>query len=124
MVISSLRGYHHYTEREITKIMEKDFDTAKMFEQDDAISTASNKIEFLLDSAEVRLRDTVVCGWNFQKDGALEKCLTMIVNGYFFEMVRLMAQFFDSKTMNNMQGNYSTCLNMRFLHFSVFGNGV
>jgi hypothetical protein len=48
--------------------MINDFDTATQIDMNDAVATANNKMEFLLDKAEARLRDTALCGWGLQDD--------------------------------------------------------
>lgn len=37
--------------------------TALKIDMGDEVATANNKMEFLLDKAEARLRDTALCGW-------------------------------------------------------------
>jgi hypothetical protein len=37
--------------------------TALKIDMGDDVATANNKMEFLLDKAEARLRDTALCGW-------------------------------------------------------------
>ena len=39
------------------------FNTALKIDMGDDVATANNKMEFLLDKAEARLRDTALCGW-------------------------------------------------------------
>jgi hypothetical protein len=55
--------------------MINDFDTATLIDMNDVVATANNKMEFLLDKAEARLRDTALCGWGLQDD----RCLMMII---------------------------------------------
>ena len=39
------------------------FNVALKIDMGDDVATANNKMEFLLDKAEARLRDTALCGW-------------------------------------------------------------
>ena len=36
---------------------------ATQIDMGDEVATANNKMEFLLDKAEARIRDTALCGW-------------------------------------------------------------
>lgn len=105
LLLANLQGYHDYSEDEANRILNNDFSTLALIVQDDEISTANNKIEFLLDTAEVRLRDASLCGWA-HRGQALERMMECLVNGYFFEMVALLAKYFDKNNpdMTSLQG--------------------
>ena len=99
-----LDGPHQYGDSAVRHIMIKDFDTATQIDMGDDVATANNKMEFLLDKAEARLRDTALCGWG-KPENRLERCLEIFVNGYYVELVGLLAQFFKGQaTMRSIQG--------------------
>ena len=101
---AKLEGVHHLNNSEVQHMMIKDFDTALQIDMGDEVATANNKMEFLLDKAESRLRDTAICGWS-KTEASLLKCLELVANGYFIELVGLLAQFFKGhSTMKNIQG--------------------
>jgi hypothetical protein len=91
----SLQGIHSYEESKMKKIMYMDFRRAKNIALDDDVTTANNRIEYLLDQAELRIRDAALCGWNYRKDGKLEKALQIFANGYFIEIVSILGKFFE-----------------------------
>ena len=92
-----LKGNHNFEETEIRDIMERDFKLSQNINQKTEILTANNRIEFYLDTAEKRIRDAVLCGWNYRKTGQLERCLEIFANGYFIEIVGLLGTFFEDK---------------------------
>ena len=92
-----LEGYHNFTEEEVLNLMQTDFDAASHINHGDAVLTANNRIEYLLDTAEVRIRDAALCGWAYQ-GGVLEACIEIFVNGFFIEMIALLAKFFESNS--------------------------
>jgi len=94
LLLANLQGFHAFSEEEANRLLAHDFEILANIVQDDEISTANNRIEFLLDTAEVRLRDASLCGW-VHRGSALEKMIECLVNGYFFEMVALLAKYFD-----------------------------
>ena len=101
---AKLEGVHHLNNSEVQHMMIKDFDTALQIDMGDEVATANNKMEFLLDKAESRLRDTAICGWS-KTESTLLNCLELVANGYFIELVGLLAQFFKGhSTMKNIQG--------------------
>ena len=104
-----LEGYHSFGETEVAELMGRDFVSAQRIDHGDDVLTANNRIEFLLDTAEMRIRDSALCGWSHQ-GGVLERCLEMFVNGFFIEMVGLLAKFFEGHARQQMQGMQSKML--------------
>jgi hypothetical protein len=99
-----LDGPHQFGDSAVRHIMIKDFDTATQIDMGDDVATANNKMEFLLDKAEARLRDTALCGWG-KTNNRLERCMEILVNGFYVELVGLLAQFFKGQaTMRSIQG--------------------
>lgn len=90
-----LQGSHNYVEAEVRAIMEKDFKMAQNIKQDNEVATANNRIEYYLDTAEKRIRDAVLCGWNYREQGDLQRTLEIFANGYFIEIVGLLGTFFE-----------------------------
>lgn len=62
-----------------------------------------NRINYLLDISETRIRDVILCGWA-QRGGELERCLTSLVNGYYLEIVSNLYQFFESGALSAIKG--------------------
>lgn len=89
-----LSGSHNFEEASIRAIMQKDFNRSLLIKHESDVQTANNRIEYFLDTAEKRIRDAVLCGWNY-RGGQLEKCLEKFANGYFVEIVGLMGSFFE-----------------------------
>jgi hypothetical protein len=98
----SINGEHDFSEELINQIMINDFKTSLFIQHDDEISTASNRVEYLIDTAEKRCRDAALRGWSHQ-GGVLEKCIEMFVNGYFVEMIGQIAKFFEGNIAKNTQ---------------------
>ncbi|KAJ1430645.1 hypothetical protein B484DRAFT_479142 [Ochromonadaceae sp. CCMP2298] len=109
---SKLKGGHHFVEEDIRKIMKRDFEVSKSIVLDTEIATASNRIEFYLDTAEKRIRDAVLCGWGY-RHGQLERCLEILANGYFIEIVGLLGMFFEGP--NGMGDSSSDASNVKGL---------
>ena len=102
-----LRSNHNYNEEVVKSLMLKDFLTAQRICVDDPDYGDTNKafdmIEYILDIAETRIRDSILCGWS-KVDGPLQKCLEIMINGYYFEIVSLLTKFFDSKGLEAIKG--------------------
>jgi hypothetical protein len=71
--------------------------------QMDEVMWANDKLAFLLDTAEMRLRDAALTGWE-HRGVVLTESIQKFVNGYLFEMIRILAQFFESKGMESVAG--------------------
>ena len=103
MLGANLKGKHDYNVESVTKVMEMDFLKAKRILGEDEVTKVNDRVEFLLDAAELRLREAALCGWEY-RGAKLEKCIETLVNGYFTEMVGTMGAFFDSDGMKSVQG--------------------
>lgn len=75
-------------------LLEADCERANAFEQQTAVSTANNRIEFLLDVAEQRIRDAVICGLADREK--MLHALQVFINGYYTEIVGLLTMIFDN----------------------------
>jgi hypothetical protein len=60
---ADLEGAHSFAEASVRRIMIHDFQTAQQIDLGDEVATATNRMEFLLDTAETRLRDAALCGY-------------------------------------------------------------
>lgn len=98
-----LQGDHHFVDTEIKAIMDRDFKVAQNIKHKTEVATANNRIEFYLDTAEKRIRDAVLCGWNYRTDRKLERCLELFANGYFIEIVGLLGTFFEDTGATTVQ---------------------
>ena len=92
---------------DIRSLLEKDFKKGQNIELDNDVATANNRIEYLLDTAEQRVRDTALCGWE-DKGGALERSLELVVNGFFIEIINQLAIFFESHKMQALKVLFSS----------------
>lgn len=98
-----LHGVHNFQEKEVRAIMESDFHKAQSIKLENEVATTNNRIEYLLDVAEKRIRDAALCGWN-HRGGALEQVLKMFANGYFIEIVALLGAFFEDRGQTAVKG--------------------
>ena len=93
--------WHHLC---INRVLDLDFRKAKFITNEDEVSQANDRIEFLLDTAEMRLREAALCGWD-HRGQKLNHCIAMITNGFFIEMVGTLGAFFDSAVfVDEMKG--------------------
>lgn len=73
-------------------------------------NAAKQSAQLLLDAAEMRISDYALCGWG-RRDLAsqeLQRCLTILINGYFKNLVQELGYFFDSKdVLKSLAGNQS-----------------
>ena len=102
LLAAEIQGRHEYDLEEIRRVLNRDFNVAKCIEAKDDV-TANDRVEFLLDVAEMRLREAALCGWG-HRGRVLSECLEALVNGYFIEMVGTMGSFFESTTMRGVKG--------------------
>jgi len=61
-----VKGVHDFDEVSVRKVLRSDVDKASLIEQDSDVATANNRIEYFLDTAEKRIRDAALCGWNYK----------------------------------------------------------
>eukprot|EP00981_Chlorochromonas_danica_P004714 scaffold948_cov198-Ochromonas_danica.AAC.1 len=103
MLAVGLKGEHNYSAEEVRAIMESDFKRARNISLDNEVATAINRIDYLLDMAEKRLRDAALCGWKFQGP-ALQRALEILANGYFIEVVSILGVFFEDLGQQQAKG--------------------
>ncbi|CAE7495941.1 unnamed protein product, partial [Symbiodinium microadriaticum] len=73
----------------------------------DSVGAAEEMVNNLLLTAEMRIRDTALCGWSHQGP-VLEKCLSIIINGYYISIIGVLGKFFDSREgLMQLKGNES-----------------
>ena len=106
-----LEGTHNFEDETVEKIMERDFATAQKMGIGNGVDKETfDRINFLLDVAETRIRDTILCGWNKlhgphnNYDGLLPRCLNLMINGYYIEIIALLSKFFENKGLETIKG--------------------
>ena len=105
LLLARLRGKHGYDPATIQRVLETDFRKAKFITNEDEVSQANDRIEFLLDTAEMRVREAALCSWDYVHWPKLNQCIAMIVNGFFIDMVGTLGGFFDSSVfVEEMKG--------------------
>ncbi len=67
-------GIADFSVKQAKRLLAQDKKKCQFIVLDSDIETVNNKIEFLLDGAEQKIRDAALCGWKF-RGGALEKVL-------------------------------------------------
>ena len=111
--IGTLLGYglelvhHDYTLESVEKMLNKDLKTAARCGVDDPsvseVSAAFSRVNLLLDTAEMRIRDSILCGWS-RRGPELNSCLELMINGYYIEIISMLSKFFDSKGLEAVKG--------------------
>ena len=111
MLAAGLEGPHPLEDTEVHKVLNVDKRASQNIQAEDgaAVASAIHRMEFLLDRAEARMRDAVLCAWSKKvSPGQLEKALEVYINGYYIELVGLLARFFrdgfESMHSGAMQG--------------------
>ena len=112
-----LEGSHNFKNEEIERLLQKDISTAQTIGVDDPgygeDKEAFDRINFLLDVAETRIRDTIFTGWTKlhdadgepdNYDGPLSKCLHIFINGFYIEIIALLAKFFEGRSLEGIKG--------------------
>lgn len=98
---SSLRG-PQYDEASMRQMINLDYKAAERLyrfvgqEKHKEMDAARQMVNFLLETAEMRIRDTALCGWS-HRGPLLESCLGILINGYFTQIVGVLGRFFESK---------------------------
>ena len=105
-----------YDEDDIKQVIAADRKEAqRLFESGTDDQMAKNTVSFLLDMAELRVRDYALCGWSHQGN-LLESCLKTIINGYYINIVEALGYFFDSKdALESLKGNESKLMLIEFV---------
>jgi hypothetical protein len=114
-----------YEEDDIKRVIAADKNEAiTLFESVADDQAAKQTVSFLLDMAELRVRDYALCGWSHQGN-LLESCLKTIINGYYINIVETLGYFFDSKdALESLKGNESKLKLIEFIiendnHFNL-----
>lgn len=97
-----LQSAHEFTEDAVRDIMTKDFRFINNITLQNEVLTANNRIEYLLDMAEKRIRDVALCGW--KTPGELRRCAELFANGYLSEIMNVLGAFFEDKALNEIKG--------------------
>lgn len=88
-----------FDESVVIKMLKSDVASAENIfankDGENAVDAAKNSVSFLLDTAEMRIRDTCLCGWSHQ-GGVLENCLSIIINMYYIHIIEFLGLFFDT----------------------------
>lgn len=101
-----LDGDHGFRSDEIRALIKKDLQIAHSIQHENDVDTASNRIQFLLDTAEMRIRNTALCGWAQREGEVFSSVIQSFLNSYFISMISLLGKFFESKGsgMKSMKG--------------------
>lgn len=97
-----LTSAHELSEDGVRQVMEEDFRRCQSIELDNPVRTAKNRLEYLLDMAEKRIRDVALCGWQQQED--LQVVAQLLVNGFLGEIVHVLGAFFEDRTLSEIKG--------------------
>ncbi len=94
--------WHGFKPENISLMLNHDFAQCRKIVLENDVVTANNRIEYLLDVAEKRIRDAALSGWAFQGKG-FEHYIQMFANDYFVEITGLLAAFFEEKGQTNVK---------------------
>jgi hypothetical protein len=97
-----LTGAHSFDEESVRAIVDKDLQRVQNIVMEDAVSTANNRIEFLLDVAEKRIRDVALCGW--KQPTMLHRCAELFANCYLTEIINVLGAFFEDQQLMEIKG--------------------
>ena len=64
---------------QVRHVLINDIGVSESIEQDGAVATANNRMEFLLDRAEARLRDVVLCSWYILVLSVCSSCMLFLL---------------------------------------------
>jgi hypothetical protein len=100
-----LKGAHSYDIEEVRGIADFDIARARSLgiaagDGSTSVIAASEAIFSLVQIAEFRVRETVLCGW-YHRGGQLEACLKAMINMYYSNIVGMLGRFFDVNTLDN-----------------------
>jgi len=93
-------------ERSTKELMKKDFSVAYEIAldlSDTSEISVFDRINYLLDVSEARIRDVILLGW-FQPGEELEYCLSVLVSGYYLEIIANLSRFFESGAFSSLKG--------------------
>jgi hypothetical protein len=120
---AGLVGAHRFTRESVLQVIEKDLQRAHSIVQESAVLTALNRVEFLLDTAEKRLRDAAICGWKY-RDSSFTPCVELFLNAYFSETIALLSEFFDYEKLTQVKVSVQIFFLFSALVTVVFGRGL
>ena len=103
LIAVEMEPLHQFNVSVVHQTLEEDFAKSRRIVLDSEVATANNRIEYLLDMAEKRIRDAALCGWKFRHSG-FEQCIEIFSNDYFVEIVGLLAAFFEGKGQSSVKG--------------------
>jgi hypothetical protein len=86
--------WHEFDIKNVDAIMWHDFSQCRKIELENSVLTANNRIEYLLDVAEKRIRDAAIAGWDFKGQG-FEQYIEMLTNDYLTEITGILAAYFE-----------------------------
>jgi hypothetical protein len=126
----SLECSHHFQEKELIQFIGNDVETIKKMKLDDSsegsvvptdsfteeIKMKKYQINYLLESFEKRLIETLLSGWNLDK-AVLLKFLEIIVNQYFMAILNLLAAYFEDTAQTTVK--VISFLKILFLSFLI-----
>ena len=112
---AGLKVDHNFSIESVEHLMICDFKKIRNIVNDNPVEAASRRIDKLLEYAEQRIRDTTVCGWNY-REGGLEKCLELLINGYLIEIVKELGIFFENNVSIEVNNNNNNN-NNNFINF-------
>lgn len=97
-----LQGVYAFDEQSVRSVVDQDLRRVYRIAMDDAVATANNRIEFLLDVAEKRIRDVALCGWN--QPAQLQRCAELYANCYLTEIINVLGAFFEDRALMSIKG--------------------
>lgn len=112
-----LTGAHSFEETAIRQIVEVDLLRVKRITMEDAVSTANNRIEFLLDVAEKRIRDVALCGW--KQPAMLQRCAEIFANCYLTEIINVLGAFFEDHQLIKIKVGCYICYSIVCYWFQI-----
>jgi hypothetical protein len=103
LLAAQLKGRIAFDAVEIRAQLDKDFQIAHCINAGNEIDTANDRVEYLIDIAEMRLRELTLCGWDY-RGRKLNECLSLMANGYFVEMIGILGSFFEFSSIRQVRG--------------------
>jgi hypothetical protein len=86
--------WHEFDIKNMRVMLWHDFSQCRKIELENSVLTANNRIEYLLDVAEKRIRDAAIAGWNIKERG-FEQYVEIFANNYFVEITGILAAYFE-----------------------------
>jgi hypothetical protein len=103
LIALEIHDWHHFADGSANALITNDVDIChSTIHLENDILTAQNRLEFLLDVAEKRIRDAALCGWKYRGRG-FELFVEVCTNDYFIEIVGLLAAFFEEQGQSTVK---------------------